>query len=128
MTTYNYNPDHIPEDQEFLTKAGYKLWCTEQDEHGFKYKWQARIDWRVDFDGSIPLCNLNEKLHINVSIHDWLVNGHELKGAEIELCHENQFGEWTSTKIYSLLIPDLELKLHSLESKLLRMWKEFNWE
>ena len=128
MTTYNYKPEHIPEDQEFLAKAGYKLWCTEQDQHGVKYRWQARIDWRDDFDENIPLCNLNEKLHINVSIHDWLVNGHELKGAEIYICHENKLGEWCNIELYSLTLADLEAKLHSLEAKLLRMWIEFNRE
>ena len=128
MTIHNYKPGAAPEEHSFLTKAGYKLWKTEEDAHGIKYLYQARIDWRVDFDGSIPLCSLNDKLLINVNIHDWVVNGHELKGAEIELCHENQLGEWTTTKIYSLTIADLDLKLHSLEAKLLRMWKEFNRE
>ncbi len=126
--SYKFYPLEVPEEHTFLTKAGYKLWKTEEDEYGIKHLYQSRIDNRDDFDESIPLCQCNDKLCINVDIHDWVVNGQAVNGAEIELCHENQPGEWTSTKIYSLTVDDLELKLHSLEAKLLRMWKEFNRE
>jgi len=109
-----------------LEEVGYKNWKNEKDSFGTTERWQARIDNREDFDETIPLCQCNDKLHINVVISRLVLNGEQCNGVEMEMCHEGKDSHWSALKIYSLTEEDIEAKLTSLENKLLRMWIEFN--
>ena len=111
-----------------LTDAGYKCWNTDKDQHGQTQHWQARIDIRDGFDESIPLCQCNDKLFINVRLDDFEANGSMFHSASISIVHENKEGLWCDLTIYSLTQDELADKLASLEQKLLRLWKELNKE
>ena len=111
-----------------LTDAGYKCWNTDKDQYGTIQYWQSRVDIRDGFDESIPLCQCNDKLFINVSLDDFEANGSMFHSASISLTHENKEGLWCDLTIYSLTQDELADKLPSLEQKLLRLWKEFNKE
>ena len=111
-----------------LTDAGYKCWNTNKDQYGTTAEWQSRVDIRDGFDESIPLCQCNDKLFINVRLDDFEANGSMFHSASISLTHENKEGLWCDLTIYSLTQDELADKLASLEQKLLRLWKEFNKE
>ena len=111
-----------------LTDAGYKCWNTNKDQYGTTAEWQSRVDIRDGFDESIPLCQCNDKLFINVRLDDFEANGSMFHSASISLTHENKEGLWCDLTIYSLTQDELADKLPSLEQKLLRLWKIFNKE
>ena len=111
-----------------LTDAGYKCWNTNKYQYGTTAEWQSRVDIRDGFDESIPLCQCNDKLFINVRLDDFEANGSMFHSASISLTHENKEGLWCDLTIYSLTQDELADKLPSLEQKLLRLWKEFNKE
>ena len=111
-----------------LTDAGYKCWNTNKDQYGTTAEWQSRVDIRDGFDESIPLCQCNDKLFINVRLDNFEANGSMFHSASISLTHENKEGLWCDLTIYSLTQDELADKLPSLEQKLLRLWKEFNKE
>ena len=111
-----------------LTDAGYKCWNTNKDQYGTTAEWQSRVDIRDGFDESIPLCQCNDKLFINVRLDDFEANGSMFHSASVSLTHENKEGLWCDFKICSLTQDELADKLPSLEQKLLRLWKEFNKE
>lgn len=111
-----------------LTDAGYKCWNTNKDQYGTTAEWQSRVDIRDGFDESIPLCQCNDKLFINVRLDNFEANGSMFHSASISLTHENKEGLWCDLTIYSLTQDELADKLPSLEQKLLRIWVEFNKE
>ena len=111
-----------------LTDAGYKCWNTNKDQYGTTAEWQSRVDIRDGFDESIPLCQCNDKLVINVRLDNFEANGSMFHSASISLTHENKEGLWCDLTIYSLTQDELVDKLPSLEQKLLRLWKIFNKE
>ena len=111
-----------------LTDAGYKCWNANKDQYGTTAEWQSRVDIRDGFDESIPLCQCNDKLFINVRLDDFEANGSMFHSASISLTHENKEGLWCDLTICSLTQDELADKLPSLEQKLLRLWKEFSKE
>ena len=109
---------------KFLEDKGYKCWKTDVDDVSTSKHWQRRVDLDKGFDA--PLCQCNEKLHINIRHHEFAIQDHEHKSCEIYICGENKDGEWCDIKIYSVKPEELEEKLDSLETKVLNMWKAFN--
>ncbi len=109
-----------------LTDSGYKVWKTENDEYGTTKHWQARIDTREEFDQSIPLCQLNDKLFINAQ--EWETNFHGNKNHtfSFDICHENKEGQWCELGIYGLKPEYVKDNLSAIESKLIKMWIAFN--
>lgn len=109
---------------KFLEDKGYKCWKTDAEDYGFTHHWQRRVDLDEGFEA--PLCQCNEKLHINVRHSEFNFGGTQHKSCEIYICGENLAGEWCDIKIYSITLDELEEKLDNLELKVLNMWKAFN--
>lgn len=99
----------------FLESNGYRQYkTTETSTH-----YQKRID-----TDKYPMCNLNDKLFINVTHHKIPISKTIYESFEINLCQENQDGDWCDLKIFSL--PEEKLvNLAHYETKLLEMWNVF---
>lgn len=111
---------------DVIVASGYKNWNNESDGFGVRSFYQKRLDNKAGFSSLIPLCNLNEKLLINIEWSIFSINGIESCSYMMSLVHENQDGEWCDIRIYSLTEKQLEANIHKYEDKLIRMWKEFN--
>lgn len=107
-----------------LEKHGYRKWKTEPfGLNGYVEQWQKRVDTAEDFN--YPLCNLNDKLHIDVKFHSFSINGASYESYEMYICAENIDGDWCDIKIYSITQEQLEKNIEKYETKLLNMWSAF---
>lgn len=113
--------------EKFLKENGYKKWNTESDSLGITCHYQKRMVVGVDFDKSVPLCNCNEKLLMNIRHYKYtLQNGEKVSGCEIYLVHENKSEDWCDIKIYALSEEKLKENLVKYEKQLIAMWEAFS--
>lgn len=113
--------------REFLNSKGYVCWDTKNETIGYINIVTQRLQRRVDnVYNSLPVCNTNNKLCIDISIAQVTMNGATNITAELELCHENKQEEWCSLKIYALSDEEVYSNLEKYETKLLEMWKVFH--
>ena len=118
--------------KEFLEASGYRLWKSEPFVAG-EHKsetcfYQKRMDNKPDWDENIPLCNLNDKVFINIYRTESKTNRYQetpYNAFEIELCQENKDGEWGTFKISGMNKDRIENNLKKYEERLLEFWKQF---
>jgi len=109
--------------QQFLESNNYRMWKEEHNSHGSTFNFQKRVD--RDYPMT-PVCNLNEKLFINIDMYTMFTNSTEKHTSFIiSLAHENQQGEWCDLKIYSLKEEQIQGKLESYEDKIINLWEIF---
>lgn len=110
---------------DFLKKKGYTLWNSEGKNIGnFRlegHKLQKRVDILPEYTG-VPLCKLNDKLSINISLDSL----NSKVGWSIGICAEGNSNEWCDIKIYALDIDKL-VQLEHYEKRVISMWKSFNY-
>ncbi len=109
--------------KDFLESKGYRMWKEENNSHGSTFNFQKRVD--RDYPMA-PVCNLNEKLFINIDMCTLFTNStYNHTGFTISLVHENQHGEWADLRIYSLSEEQIQSKLESYEDKVINLWEVF---
>ena len=78
----------------------YKLWEEKEETVGVMYfktkKYQKRLDLNGDF--KYPLCQCNDKLHINITETSYKVGEKESVSFEIYITAETRFGDWADLK------------------------------
>lgn len=113
---------------KFLKDNGYKMWTTEKtDFDGHVEKWQRRVDLADDFQ--YPLCQCNDKLHININFYSYQLNSQiKHESYEIFIVGENNDSDWYDIKIYGIKADELVDNLKKYETKLLNMWEASNKE
>ncbi len=107
---------------EFLIHNGYKLWNEEDKYKGCVLQFQKRVD---SLYPDAPLCNLNEKLFINVVVHILHHSSNTWTSCSVELVHENSREEWCDFKVYSLTDEQILSNLSAYEDKLIKLWGVF---
>ena len=109
--------------QQFLELNSYKMWKEENNSHGSTFNFQKRVD--SDYPMA-PVCNLNEKLFINIDMYTMFTNSVDKHTSfTISLVHENQHGEWCDLRIYSLSEEQIQSKIESYEDKIINLWEIF---
>ena len=111
---------------DFILSNGYTCWDTEYQEFDDAEMITQKLQRRVDrVYSTLPVCNCNDKLFVNVDIIQTVYQGNMSITAEVHLCHENKQCKWCNLKIYGLKPEDIYSKLDKYETKLLKMWKMF---
>lgn len=109
--------------QQFLESNGYRMWKEEHNSYGSTFNFQKRVD--RDYP-TAPLCNLNEKLFINIDMCTLFTHSVDKHTSfTISLVHENQYGEWCDLRIYSLSEEQIQSKLESYEDEIINLWEIF---
>lgn len=104
-------------------QVGYKLWNSETTPFGTTKKYQRRVDTDPEF--SSPLCECNERVHINIETFSYDLGTGERTTCQIGLIHENSKGEWCDLSIYSLQPDELIDNIEKYEGKILKLWEAF---
>lgn len=109
---------------DFLKKRGYTLWDSEDKNIGNfgleGHKLQKRVDTLPEYTG-VPICKLNDKLSINISLDSL----NSSVSWSIGICAEGNYNEWCDIKIYALDIDKLA-QLQHYEKRVISMCKSFN--
>lgn len=103
---------------------GYKKYDVKIDHFGTTSYFQRRVDTDDGFD--YPLCQCNNKVYINLTHGDFVLNDTPHVGCKLSLVHENGDGEWCDLSVYSLTEEELTVNIAKYETRLLEMWKVFN--
>lgn len=126
MNNQNTMTKEFNELRDFILSKGYTCWDTEYQEFDAAEMITQNLQRRVDrVYNTLPVCNCNDKLFINVDIIQTVYQGNMSITAEVHLCHENKQCKWCNLKIYGLKPEDIYSKLDKYETKLLKMWKMF---
>lgn len=111
---------------DFILSNGYTCWDTEYQEFDDAEMITQKLQRRVDkVYSTLPVCNCNDKLFVNIDIVQAVIHGNMSITAEIHLCHENKQGEWCNLRVYALKPDQVYCKLEDKEHKLLKMWEIF---
>ncbi len=70
-----------------------------------------------------PVCQCNDKLHLNVTLYAFSMNGNLHESAEMDITGEMPDGEWAKLSFYSMNLPALLEKLDQLEPRLVAAWR-----
>ena len=109
--------------KECVEASGYRMWKEDTEKSHSTVYFQKRVD--RDYPMA-PVCNLNDKLFINVDMCTLFTNSTDRHtGFTISLVHENQQGEWCDLRIYSLSEEQIRSKLVSYEDKIINLWEIF---
>ena len=126
MNNQNTMTKEFNELRDFILSKGYTCWDTDYQEFDDAEMITQNLQRRVDrVYSTLPVCNCNDKLFINVDIIQTVYQGNMSITAEVHLCHENKQCKWCNLKIYGLKSEDIYSKLDKHEAKLLKMWKMF---
>lgn len=126
MNNQNTMTKEFNELREFILSKGYTCWDTKYQEFNNVEMITQKLQRRVDrVYSTLPVCNCNDKLFVNVDIIQTVYQGNMSITAEVHLCHENKQCKWYNLKIYGLKPEDIYSKLDKYETKLLKMWKMF---
>ena len=126
MNNQNTMTKEFNELRDFILSKGYTCWDTEYQEFDDAEMITQKLQRRVDkVYSTLPVCNCNDKLFVNVDIIQTVYQGNMSITAEVHLCHENKQCKWCNLKIYGLKPEDIYSKLGKHEAKLLKMWKMF---
>lgn len=117
--------------KEFLESNGYKHWASKKDRVGeyssVTEKYQKRVDDMLTWD-SVPLCECNHKLLVNIEVNTTTVGVVENTTWTIYMVHQSPVNnEWCDLKIYNISTEKL-VDIEKFESKLREMWIVFNKE
>ena len=106
---------------EKLAEHGYRLYDREDwgSVGGQTMKFQKRVD---DIYKDAPLCSMNEKLFIGVTMTMFRLN----TTFEIQICQESKQGDWCDLKIYAIPEAKFFREVVEYEKKLIELWKLFN--
>lgn len=108
--------------KEFLESNGYRVWKEENDQYSNTLHFQKRVD--TIYEDS-PLCQLNDKLLINIQVWNTWYHDTTNTSCSIDLCHERPDDEWCDLKIYSLTVDQLKSNLKAYEDKVIKLWELF---
>ena len=126
MNNQNTMTKEFNELRDFILSKGYTCWDTDYQEFGDAKMITQNLQRRVDkVYNTLPVCNCNDKLFINVDIIQTVYQGNMSITAELHLCHENKQGEWCNLRAYALKPDQVYCKLEDKEHKLLKMWEIF---
>lgn len=102
---------------KLLDEQGYKHFIHGLDQ-GKAYSFQKRID-----DGLHHLCECNDKLFMNVKVHDFSINDHAHRSVEMSMCHENSDNQWFDLKVYGIRPEEFVEYYQTGFDKLFKAWK-----
>lgn len=108
-----------------LTSMGFNVFTKHEDNNNdyAPIRLQKRLDVDVEFS-HVPLCECNDKLHINVYVSDYVISQHECKSITFEIIAKNKDSEWVELDIYGLDFDKLNSKDDVLKYclKLVKAW------
>ena len=112
-----YNDNNLINFKEF----GYNHWQTDTNSMGYTEKWQVRIDTQDRFKG-VPLCDTNDKLHLNIDASYMEVDGKDWTNYTFSMTQDaNKI--WCDLKFYSISEDDImKFGLDEFERRLVKLW------
>lgn len=117
--------------RQFLESKGYTLWGTKDEPiRGYKFiehSYQKRVDILPRYH-LVPLCQLNDKLHINVVTVTTDVTGTYSTTVTINICAEDINSDWVSLKVYGIDEEKFIDNIGKYEDKVVAMWTKLNEE
>ena len=126
MNNQNTMTKEFNELREFILSKGYTCWDTKYQEFNNVEMITQKLQRRVDkVYSTLPVCNCNDKLFVNVDIIQTVYQGNMSITAEVHLCHENKQCKWCNLRVYALKPDQVYSKLEDKEHKLLEMWSVF---
>ena len=126
MNYQNTMTKEFNELRDFILSEGYTCWDTDYQEFDDAEMITQNLQRRVDkVYSTLPVCNCNDKLFINVDIIQTVYQGNMSITAEVHLCHENKQCKWCNLRVYALKPDQVYCNLEDKEHKLLKMWEIF---
>lgn len=126
--TSPFSQPALRELEDFLAAQDFRPFLTPRDHSlpGFEILWQKRLP-----DSVRPVCHLNKKLYINITLFE--VPNSSFRGAgsgpeffdsvSAEICGQLPDTQWVKLQLYSLTAEDVRLQLDKLTDKLVAAWR-----